>query len=140
MKDIKVIEHTEKLGSYTMPNGAEELLKGKTIEEQMKFFAIKQYSTSHLCFDNTLTNSSDVKGLIVKDGIIVGVMVNDWACSDVPCYVNQCVCTWDASDNNGAGYKTREDNVKLVFLAEKEKQNKLKLKGGKFFHLFYLSL
>ena len=118
MKSIKIVEHTKELGEFTMPNGAVELLKGKTIEEQMKFFAIQQYSTTHPCFNSSLTDSSDVKGLIVKDGVIVGVMINDWCSTDVPCYIGKYVCTWDASDNNGAGYKTREDNAMLIFLPE----------------------
>ena len=49
------------------------------------------------------------KPVILDGDTVVGVMLSDWACHPTPCFPGDSVCTWDAEDNNGAGYKTREE-------------------------------
>ena len=102
--NVEIIEYNEKMGEFTMPEGAVEKLRALTIEEQAKLFRadMGRYSLA-------LEESSDIKGLIVKDGIIVGATVSDWANYPTPCFIGKKVCTLDAEDNNGAGYKTRTE-------------------------------
>ena len=65
-----------------------------------------------------LENCPDVTALIVKDGILVGVMMcNDYG-RDEPCFAEDRVCTYYADDNNGAGSKTRIDYTYLVCVPE----------------------
>ena len=59
-----------------------------------------------------------VGALIVKDGIIVGVMMKNHLGYERPCLAERCICTHSASDNNGAGYKTRSDYTYLLCVPE----------------------
>ena len=63
-------------------------------------------------------NISEVAGYIVQDNIVVGVMIKDYRNEEIPCFPEECVCYDYASDNNGAGYKTRESYVYLVCVPE----------------------
>ena len=119
MDEINVVEYSEELGTFTVPEGAETLLRGLPLEEQIKFFAIAISSSTCSDREVTLYESYATKALIVKDGIIVGVMMSDDCCQLVPCYIGKSVCTWDASDNNGAGYKSRIDYSELLFVPQK---------------------
>ncbi len=107
-------EYEETMGAYSLPDGLKEKLSGLAIEEQAKFFC-----ASYGYRDIPLERVSDVKELIIKDGVIIGAMVSDWANYPTPCFLGQSICTWDAEDNNGAGYKTRTEYLTLK-LAEKE--------------------
>ena len=102
--EYKISEYEEKMGEFTMPEGSIERLSALTIEEQAKLFR-----ADYGRYQVQLHESRDIASLIVKDGIIVGAMVNDWANSNVPCFIGKKVCTWDAEDNNGAGYKSRTE-------------------------------
>lgn len=116
---MKTVEYTENLGKYTLPEGLFELLSGKSIEEQMNYFRTSgSYRLSNTYWSDRTEYSSlsrideddEVKAIIVDNGIIVGVMVKDYNYScEVACFVEDSVCTYYASDNNGAGYKERED-------------------------------
>jgi hypothetical protein len=96
-----------------MPEGAQERLRALPIEEQMQLFCVS-YCSSHIA----LERCSDFKGVIVDDGIIVGVLLSDFACQPTPCFIGEAVCTWDSEDNNGAGYKTRTEYTRLIYLEQ----------------------
>ena len=115
MENLNVVAYEESMGAYTMPEGAEERLRALSVSEQIKLFGVSYYS-SHI----PLEKCSDFKGVIVHNGIIVGVLFSDFACYPTPCFINESVCTWDAEDNNGAGYKTRTEYTKLLFLGEEQ--------------------
>ena len=54
-----------------------------------------------------------------NDGdLLVGAMILDDCNREVPCFAEECVCTYYAEDNNGAGYKIREDYLYLVCVPE----------------------
>ena len=111
MKEWKITPWSEELGAYTLPDGLRERLAPLSVEEQAKLFGAVTYTTPV-----PLDKSSDVLSLILCDGVIVGVMMSNAYGYPTPCYIGKCVCTWDAEDNNGAGYKTRVEYTQLVLL------------------------
>ena len=110
MANFKTVEYNEKFGEYSMPEGAIERLRGLSIDEQANYFYTVTI-VNHIPLDK----NSDVKALIVDDGIVVGVMLSDWSSYPTPCFVGKSVCTWDSEDNNGAGYKCRTEYTSLYF-------------------------
>ena len=119
MREINTVEYTENYGDFTMPDGAQDALRALPFEEQMKYFAIEVTSSKYSSRLETLKASSDTEALIVKDGIVVGVMISNEYGRQVPCFIGERICTWDSSDNNGAGYKCRTDYAKLLFVNPK---------------------
>ena len=122
---MKIVDYKDEFGTYTLPEGFAETLRGLTVEEQMTHYRT-DYSTRYTVTDwrdrtawigyGKLENCPDVKALIVHDGILVGVMMlNDCGCES-PCFAEEGVCTYYADDNNGAGSKTRIDYTYLVCL------------------------
>lgn len=55
----------------------------------------------------------DVEKLIVLDGVIVGVVIDD-----VPVIEGKTTCTYSASEDDGAGSRSREDYATLIFKEE----------------------
>ncbi len=119
---MKIVEYRESFGEIKFPEGFEETLKGLSIEKQMDCY--KTSSTSKFSMTgwrertaqsySSLERTPDVKALIVKDGIIVGVMMLNDCGREEACMPEDCVCTYYADDNNGAGSKTRIDYTYLV--------------------------
>ena len=109
--EYKIREYEEKMGEFTMPEGAIERLSGLPIEEQAKLFRADMGR-----YQLEIEKASDIEELIVKDGIIIGAMVSDWSNYPTPCFINKSVCTWDAEDNNGAGYKTRTEYLWFEYI------------------------
>lgn len=114
MSSWEIIEYNESLGNYKMPDGAVERLRGLSINEQANYFYTVTI-INHIPLDK----NSDVKKLIVDDGIVVGVMMSDWSNYPTPCFVGDSICTWDSEDNNGAGYKSRTEYTSLYFDIDK---------------------
>lgn len=124
---MKIINYEEEFGKINFPEGFEETLKGLTIEEQMNRYRV----TLTTVYANTnwkqrinswdyiqLDKVSDVRALIVKNGLVVGAMILGEGNEEVPCLGEGRVCTYYASDNNGAGYKTRIDYTYLLCVPE----------------------
>lgn len=126
-RTLKIYQYESKYGKYEIPEKLRELLKGKIIEEQLKHFKttaylrianktsfdmdINEYSDQHL---NNVEDDEYVEGIIVDNEIVIGLMVNGWYKELRPCFLNNSVCTYSASDNNGAGYKEVEYYLYLV--------------------------
>jgi hypothetical protein len=122
------VPYEEKMGKYTLPEGLKEKLTGLTPDEQILFFYTAEYRT----FENSgwsnrteggalvpVTQSGEVKELIVDGGIIVGCMMrNEYGGLSV-CFINECVCTYSTEENNGAGYKYRDDYTYFVVADKK---------------------
>ena len=111
MENLKVFNYDASYGEKKVTDEMIATLTGLPIEEQIKFFKANVGYYAH-----SIADDSDFKGVIVDNGIIVGVMLSDWACSLAPCFVGDSVCTWDSEDNNGAGYKTRTEYTSLHFV------------------------
>ena len=109
------------------PDGFRQLLEGKSIEEQMKYYGIVEnmYFTKSYYgeTENTrgyecsvpLAESNLVKGLIVEDGILEGVIMKGYW-GERPAAPYDIVTTYYASDNEGSGYNDREDTAVLLCL------------------------
>ena len=109
------------------PAGFKDTLEGLTIEEQILRFRIceeidgeqsfffwkdrRETDGEHYC---RLDQDSDVYAVVVSDGLIVGVLMQDFFEKEYFCEPEQTVLSYCASDNNGAGYKEREDYKRLV--------------------------
>ena len=119
---MEFIEYKESFGEYKYPEGFEETLEGLGAEEQTKRFRVTRRSNlAHTGWRErsvesgiSLTDSSDVRAVVLKDGKIVGVMLENDDGREVFCPPEKCVCTYFAEDNNGAGYKTRQDYTYLI--------------------------
>lgn len=124
---MDVVMYQEEFGAVNFPEGFEETIKGLPIEAQMEHFRTTCRSTYAMTGWGERTSGSgyrrleedsDVRGLIVKDDLLIGVMM----CNDdgriVPCLPEERVCTYYADDNNGAGSKTRIDYTWLVCVTE----------------------
>ena len=125
---MKIVNYEESFGAVRFPDGFEELLKGHTIEEQMEYFRTTCYTKysvtdwkerSFVGYALKIYKDRDVTGVIVKDGIIVGIMIYNDNRREVPCLAEENVCTYYASDNDGAGYKERIDYTYLICVTDK---------------------
>ena len=124
---MRIIPYEEQFGAYTFPDGFEETLKGLSIEEQMDRYRLSMSRTDGMTGWRERTSGmwyvqldrvSDVRALIVKDDLLVGIMLVDHNGREVPCFAEERVCTYYDEENNGAGYKTRADYVYLFCVAE----------------------
>jgi len=109
---MKQIEYQKYFGEIRFPDGFEEELRGKTIEEQIGCYAIAGAKLHEMSYHTAeekrirsfLPVNTDHYDLIVRDGIVVGFMSGSR-----PLLPYSHVYTeGSASDNNGAGYKYRE--------------------------------
>ncbi len=127
---MKTVAYLEEYGEIRFPEGFAEKLAGKTPEEQMEYYRITENCTyartaygeplSERAFDS-LCRLDEFKlctALIVKEGLVVGVMIRDWYYADCEhsCLPYESVCTYSASDNEGSGTKEREDYAWLICL------------------------
>lgn len=126
-KQVKTIEYKEDFGEINFPEGFEEKLKGKTLEEQMEMYRITESSklsrTSYGEIDSeSLTNRcfklpdyKKFRGVVVKDELIVGVIIEEYFFkTDTVCLPYKGVCVYYASDNNGSGYQSCDDSAYLI--------------------------
>ena len=114
--------------SYTLPVGYREAMRGKSIEEQLEYLYCTDYY--HIAektgFDKPVHDEygklssvyelgEKLLGVLIDDtdGTVIGIKVQ-CSGSQEPCFINDKVCIYSASDNNGAGYKCREDYIFLV--------------------------
>lgn len=122
IKSIKIVEYKEEFGRFTLPDGMADYLRGLSLEKQVEFFAVKFYSLGPA----TIWSLDECpeyycKGLIVKDGIIIGMLMPNYRGDLYPTYVGeeQFVGSEDC-DNNGAGYKTIDFYLEMVFVPDDE--------------------
>ena len=134
MKILDYKEADEMMGAPVFaeveyPEGFRAELEGKTLDEQMEHFRITlsvetaqtaygEVTNEQLCRRGTcpLADYSRFRGLIVRDGLIVGALIRQWGPEDVdtPCPPYGHVCVYYASDDEGSGTKDREDNAYLI--------------------------
>lgn len=122
---FEVVEYTEDLGKITASEEFLNSLKGKTLLEQTDEYFVEEMTDMDYCSygssDKTTANqrktsiwdSSDVVGVIVKDGIIVGLMVKCFS-NEVPLFHGKTIQTYFACDEDGTGSTCREDYIRIV--------------------------
>ena len=119
---MNIVPYEERFGEVKFPEGFEALLTGKSLEEQLEHYRIaettgytmtdwRERKTARYC---RVDRCGDVRGLIVKDGLLVGVMICNEYGRLQACMPEEGVCTYDSDDNNGAGSKCRIDYAYLV--------------------------
>lgn len=128
---MKFINYESTMGEYKYPEGFKETLQGLSIEEQMLRFRTTPWTRHHNTYwkDRTYTGpyryidkDPDVKAIVVDGGYICGVMISDERGRDLFCMPESFVCTYYASDNNGAGYKERMDFTHFVCVSDNFKE------------------
>ncbi len=113
---------------YTLPEGYREAMQGKSIEEQLEYLRCTEYFyvAEKTGFDKPAHDEQDklfpvydlgekLLGVLIDDtdGTVIGIKVQ-CSGSQESCFINDSVCIYSASDNNGAGYKCRKDYLFLV--------------------------
>lgn len=111
---------------YVISDEILKVLSGKTIEQQMAYYYVTESTTlssrsyGEITREDLRENSvklcdyNGVKTLIVKDRILIGARIEAYW-GDGVLLPGRSVCTYYASDNNGSGYKEREDYTYLIF-------------------------
>ena len=116
---------------FTWPEGFLEKLRTMPLEEQMRCYRVVE-TRSHSrtaygeitkenahTYGYALENCSDVKALIVDDGVLIGVCMKTFGADPVnypdgtAAFPYQNICTYYASDDNGSGSNDREDYAHL---------------------------
>ena len=124
---MNIIAYEEAFGAVSLPEGFEQLLMALPLDRQTGLYrTTRRYSYSVTGWSERtvddgyrrLEDEPAVSALIVKDSIIVGVMMKNHLGYERPCLAERCICTYSASDNNGAGYKTRSDYTYLLCVPE----------------------
>ena len=118
---LKIVEYKPEYGTIDFPQGFADKLAGKTIEEQKAFFRVyektefreREYGELISAWSAEQTyeidKCSDCIGLVVKDGLLVGVLFKFKAC--LP---GQTVCVYSGSDDDGPGSSSRDDYATLI--------------------------
>ncbi len=126
---MEIIAYKEEFGPVHFPEGFAEQLIGKPLAEQMTHFCIEEtvfltemsygevtrahhYSTRY-----QPEEYDECTAWVVKDDLIVGVMLRSYFDNCVVCCMpGQRVCTYSASDDDGAGSNERDDYACLICL------------------------
>lgn len=129
-KEFEIVEYEEGFGEYSINEKLFEELKGQPIEEQIEYFdveeetVIEKYSYGRSNGSSVSDKKmkpwecSDVKGVVVKNGIIIGLWVRSWNSSKQPLFINKTVQTYTACDDDGPGSTSREDYVTLFAISK----------------------
>lgn len=127
--------YREKDGVIDWPDGFEARLEGKTLEQQMECYVItesismskrayREITSEEIKMKCTrLADCKEIQKLIVRGKQLVGVVFKGyWHTARLMPY--QSVCTYYDSENNGAGYKEREDYAYLICLPDVDSMHK----------------
>ena len=123
---MKTIEYTTEFGQIIFPDGFEQKLSGRNLEEQMDCYritietTISEYSYGKLDSKDVMEETvkfeecDDFRGLVVKDGIIVGIILKSLFGEDKVCLPGQKMTTYWSSDDDGVGSTDRDDTCCLI--------------------------
>lgn len=137
---MKILEYDASFGEIAFPEGFEKELEGRSVEEQLRCFALTEYAGltkvpyeeleqkirgSRIYLEGT-TPIPERWYVVVKNGTVVGVAWDRLEYDEVTREFNavgqkvllpyeRYVCG-STSDNNGSGYKTRDWYNYLVCL------------------------
>ena len=123
---MKTIEYKTEFGQIIFPDGFEQKLSGRNLEEQMDCYritietTISEYSYGKLDSKDVMEETvkfeecDDFRGLVVKDGIIVGIILKSLFGEDKVCLPGQKMTTYWSSDDDGVGTTDRDDTCCLI--------------------------
>ncbi|MBO5924765.1 MAG: hypothetical protein J6Q52_00700 [Clostridia bacterium] len=125
---LEVVEYDKSMGEYMMPPEYRELLVGKTLEEQVEYFGVvKEENEERSSYGSVDSSSHYTKpaigiwepyyciGIVVDEGIIVGLWTKIWDGSRIPLFLNKCTCIYFACDDDGTGSTSVDDYVTFVW-------------------------
>ena len=123
------VMYQDSYGTVDYPEQFEQLIEGRSIEEQLSFFRmgcgiyrrqpLYERRANPYDYSCKLDDDKAVKSIIVKDGKIVGVMVSDVNGEIVPCMVEKGYCIRDDVELDGSGYKNFVLYIYLICVSEK---------------------
>ena len=123
---MKTIEYKTEFGQIIFPDGFEQKLSGRNLEEQMDCYritietTISEYSYGKLDSKDVMEETvkfeecDDFRGLVVKDGIIVGIILKSLFGEDKVCLPGQKMTTYWSSDDDVVGSTDRDDTCCLI--------------------------
>ena len=123
---MKTIEYKTEFGQIIFPDGFEQKLSGRNLEEQMDCYritietTISEYSYGKLDSKDVMEETvkfeecDDFRVLVVKDGIIVGIILKSLFGEDKVCLPGQKMTTYWSSDDDGVGSTDRDDTCCLI--------------------------
>lgn len=110
-----IVDYKDSFGLVKYPINFEKLIDNIPVEEQLHFFRmgnglyrekdVLERRMNKYDYSCSLDDDKDVQAIIVKDGKIAGVMVEDVYGKLVPCLVEQGYCIRDDEELDGSGYK-----------------------------------
>ena len=122
-------EYFEQYGIIEIPfDYLKNKLDNLSIEEQFDLYRLSSNSINYKTFAGNdtsdyhssclksgklLREDDSVKGIIVKEGIIVGIIYPDYGNRLCILLAGKGLCTYYTSDNNGAGYDEYEEHTYL---------------------------
>ena len=119
---MKTIEYKTEFGQIIFPDGFEQKLSGRNLEEQMDCYritietTISEYSYGKLDSKDVMEETvkfeecDDFRGLVVKDGIIVGIILKSLFGEDKVCLPGQKMTTYWSSDDDGRIARSSRSN------------------------------
>ena len=107
--DKKIVQYDDEMGSVAHFDDLKDVLLGKSIEEQKKYFYLSWWAP-HFSESITPLYETD-KPVIVKDNVIVGVVLGE----NLYLLEGTGISEEESSDNNGAGYKEYSEETLFKF-------------------------
>ena len=126
-KEYIISEYLEKMGPIDVPeNYLLSKLKDKSLEEQLSLYRISEEAINYKTYAGgdisnyqnrelsgiVASETDNTKGIIVKDGIIVGLIYSGYFGVDT-LLAGSSICLYYACDNDGAGYDEYEERAYL---------------------------
>jgi len=124
---MKTVNYEKAFGEYTLPEWLKKKLAGLPVDEQLRYFRTTEWisvsktgwgtgTSEGKCVN--ICDDSSVTAVIIDRDTVVGIMIKSYYGETKPCFIGKGVCTYSASDNNGAGYTEREDYTYLAAISE----------------------
>jgi hypothetical protein len=115
---LEHIPYSESMGKIKDQSLIEKTLRGLSLEDQFAYFTVRTSSTiersssDESSWSNSPTDilSHEVKNLIIRDGIIVGILMDS-----TNIIVGNTERTYYDCEDNGSGFKERSDYCSLSF-------------------------
>ncbi len=112
--------------NHSLDQATLDRLRQLPLEKQVECYSVAQTTSfqqfsygeldSQRQFGSTIPvhKCYELLGLIVDDGVVVGIHVNAWYNYPRPLFVGQCVCVYSVCDEDGTGRDEREDYITLL--------------------------
>ncbi len=124
-KYLDIVEYDKDMGEYNISEEGLAKLRGKSLMEQVDCY--KAIATTSLCsysygredgssyrgIENSFWTDSDIEGIIVDNGIIVGVKAKKFLYGLCNLFPGETINTYSACDEDGTGGRDRDDYLRI---------------------------